>query len=236
MPKVVDYPRASFDNAVELAEALYKLGDDCAADIVAESMNRKLSGAFTALSSASSKYGLIVNEKGKLKLTELGVNLILSYDEAEEISYKTECFFNIPVFSEIYEKFLGKVLPVGHLDKILIREHSIPQKTANRVKGYLVDLAESIKLLSPEGEFTCRDSLETKENNEADSSILHSEAIPLQEPIKEVYTTNKNDAGRGILVSIISKEKGINLEIIVDSKSKFLILESILDSLKSDYE
>jgi hypothetical protein len=166
MPKIIDYPRASFKNSLELAKAVSDLGGSCTKETCADHMKRKLSGGFTALIGAASKFGLIKAESGNLKITKLYKDYELSYTEDEKTTYLTKAFFNIPVFKKVYETYKDKKLQTKIFDKILIREFKVEEKMASQVKGYFIEAAKMVNLLNADDSFNQLNSNdETSSNN-----------------------------------------------------------------------
>lgn len=150
MPKQIDYPRATLKNSLELAHAVDRLGGKSSLEMVAEALNKKVSGAFQALVGATAKYGLIVNKQGQLETTALFRNQKLAYSEKERMAVLSEAFMKVPLFREICSRFENKPLPVSHFEKLLVREFGVPDQMGSRVAKYFLDGAKQCNLIGPD--------------------------------------------------------------------------------------
>ncbi len=147
MPKIVDYPRASLKSALELAKAVEDLGGECSSEMAAERLNKKISGAFSALISAATKFGLVVSKSQRLSTAALYKDYNLAYT-SEESSEKLQQMLLSPVlFRSIYNRFVGKEIPIAHFEKLLIREFEVPSDRASRIASYFIDGAKQSGLL-----------------------------------------------------------------------------------------
>lgn len=150
MPKIIDYPRASLRNAIQLAEAVDGFAGSCSAELAAEQLGKKITGAFSAQIGAAVKYGLIDSKGGKLTVTPLYREYKLAYTPEEAASYLREALLSPPMFKEIYGKFKGQKLPIVYFEKMLIREFGVSQDMGSRVAGYFLDGAKQVGLLNNE--------------------------------------------------------------------------------------
>ncbi|MCP1372689.1 hypothetical protein [Dyella lutea] len=147
MPKIVEYPRASLANSLELAEAVSSLGGSSTVPMAAERLNRKQGGAFTALISAATKYGLISSKGGRLTAQETFRNYKLAYNENEKKAALRTALLAPPMFAAVYRRFEGSVLPVEHFEKLLIREFDVPEDQASKVSSYFLEGLEQAGLI-----------------------------------------------------------------------------------------
>lgn len=147
MPKILDYPRASLKSALELAAAVDDLGGNCSFDMAAERLGRKVSGAFHALVSATVKYGLAESKSQKLAITNLYKDYKLAYTTEESNEKLRQALLSAPVFQSIYERFVGKEIPVAHFEKLLIREFGIPNDWSSRIASYFIEGAKQSGIL-----------------------------------------------------------------------------------------
>jgi hypothetical protein len=111
MPRIVDYPHASFKSAFEVASAVDYLGGSCSSESCAERMKKKVSGAFKSTITAALKHGLITSKKDVLSITELFRLHKLGYNEQEKLEFLRKSFLMPILYSKIYERFRGKELP-----------------------------------------------------------------------------------------------------------------------------
>lgn len=151
MAKIVDYPRASLENSLQLAEAVSSLGGSCSVEMAADKMDRKVSGAFNALVSAAVKYGLIASKDGKLSVQPLYRSIKLAYSDTEKRGFLGEALLSPPLFRAIVDRFEGQVLPTEHFEKLLVREFSVPDDLASRIAQYFLQGAKQAGLVSGAG-------------------------------------------------------------------------------------
>jgi hypothetical protein len=153
MPKVTDYPRASLKRALALAEVVDRLGGECSDQSAAEHLGNKLGGAFRALISSAVKYGLITNNKSKLKTAPLFQDYKLAYSESQKQDALRRAFLTPSLFASIAKRFQNQLIPT-HFEKLLIREHDVPEDIASRIVGYFNEGAKESGILAPNGIIT----------------------------------------------------------------------------------
>lgn len=147
MPKIIDYPRASLKSALELAKAVDDLGGECSSEMAAERLNRKVSGAFSALVSAAIKFGLVVSKSQKLSTAASYKDYKLAYTPEESSEKLRQVLLSPVLFQNIYERFAGKEIPITHFEKLLIREFEVPEDWASRIGSYFIEGAKQSGLL-----------------------------------------------------------------------------------------
>lgn len=175
MPKIVEYPRRSLSDALELAEAVSNLGGTCSIETCAESMKKKVSGAFTALISAAVKYGLVTSKSGELSVTEQFDRYRLAYDEDEKQALLKQAFLNVPLFNQVFARFRKGKLPSDILTKVLIREFDVNENMASAIRQYFIEGATEIGLLTESGEFIGNDAKEESKELEDRTAPGYSE-------------------------------------------------------------
>ena len=151
MPKSIEYARRSLTDSMKLAGAVDALGGASSEEMCAQKMGKKLSGSFSALMSSAIKYSLIDKTKGQLTTTDLFRDYKLAYNDQEKLQALRNAFLNVPVFSEIVERFKGKKLPIDIFDKLLIKEFNVDQNSASRVAKYFIEGVRTIGLLGENG-------------------------------------------------------------------------------------
>ncbi len=140
MPKQLDYPKDSLSRSLQLADAVDSLGGSCTVDMCATSMKRAAgSGAFQSLVSAAGKYGLVDASRGKITTTDRYRTFKHAYSDEEKQELLRAAFLDIPVFSQLLERFHGKQVPEAILSKLLIREFDVSERDANRVASFFLD-------------------------------------------------------------------------------------------------
>jgi len=150
MPKIVDYPRASLQRALALAEIVDSLGGEATVESAADHMGNKVGGAFKSLVGAGVKYGLISSSKGRVKTEPLFQDLKLAYNESQKQDALRRAFLGPPLFASIAERLSGQPIP-SHFEKLLIREYDVSPDVASRLVGYFTDGARDAGIIGPTG-------------------------------------------------------------------------------------
>jgi hypothetical protein len=224
MPKIVDYPRASLSNAVEVASAVYDLGGQSSIHTCADKMGKSVSGAFKALVSAADKFQLIENQRGELTCTELFNKYKHAYSEEEEKGLLQKAFLSSGVFASLYDRFRGRKVPADILDRMLVREFDVPPKLASRISGYFIKGASEVGLLDANHQL-----LDIESDHQAES-IQHVDAeisIQAQDTEKAEVLLNNPDA-----YSVSFVGPGLNTTIEVTEGYDLLIVEAVLKKIK----
>lgn len=227
MAKIIDYPRGSLRNSLQLADAVDGFAGNCSIELAAEKLGKKVSGAFQALISSAVKYGLIDNKAGKLSTTQLYRDLKLAYTPEESAQTLRRALLAPPLFSNIYERFKGQKLPISHFEKMLVREFDVPDDLSSRVSGYFLEGAKQAGLLdgdvliapgvsdSPAGEI-----IETGDEDEnsdvVESNATASVSVPKAPIVNEPVPSDDywlNIRGPGMNFSIEIKDSD-DLEIV----------------------
>ncbi len=237
MPKIVDYPHASFKNVFEIAAAVDYLGGSCSVESCAERLKKKVSGAFKSLISGAMKHGLITSKKDVLSITELYRIHKLAYNEQEKMEVLRKSFLMPALYSKIYERFRGKELPVSMLDKLLIREFGVEESYASRVSGYFIDGAKGLNMLengrliddinlsnSLEGEgngsetTAAEDIKGGEEKNFPKEVLIESVSLPI--------VTNNN------IFTVMIVGPGMNTKIEINEEDDLFILDAMIKKIK----
>lgn len=107
----VAFPVHDLDAAASVARHVYNragLGV-CPLDELAAEAGVTMSGNFRNKNAAAKLFGFIEKDgTSKLKLTDLGARLVSAESEAEA---RANAFLNVGLYSTIYEKYRGKLLP-----------------------------------------------------------------------------------------------------------------------------
>ena len=153
MPRATEYPRRSLSDALKLAETVSSLGGKGSVETCAESMKRKVGGAFTALVSAAVKYGFVTSKSGQLAVTEQFKRYRLAYDEKEKQELLRQAFLNVPLFNQVFTRFQQNGELPDILTKVLIREFDVNENLASAIRHYFIKGAIESGLLSEDGKF-----------------------------------------------------------------------------------
>jgi hypothetical protein len=235
MPRLVDYPRNSLKNCYDLASAVDFLGGRCSAQSAADALKLKLSGSFSALISASSKYGLIDNKSGQISITQLYKNIKLSYDDNERIIFERQAFLSMVLFNKLYETFKGKPLPIVNLSKFLIRELNVEENIATRVKNIFIDGLKQVKLLDSDNNV-----IDIQKGTEDERSSTTVEVVPSNNS-NESYSENRS-SNSSVLEMQDSNEfsfhivgPGINSKITIIEEEDFDILNAVIRKIRKKF-
>jgi hypothetical protein len=105
------FPNKDLDDAAAVARDAYErsgLGP-CPLDELAAQAGTTMSGNFRNKNSAARIFGFIEKDgQSTVKLTDLGARLVSAESESDA---KAAAFLNVPLYSKIYEKYRGKLLP-----------------------------------------------------------------------------------------------------------------------------
>lgn len=235
MPKILDYPSATFEKCIELANAIESLGGNCSKDIAGEKMGLTgTSGGFGQIVSSAVKFKLIRYEKGKLSITETFKSIKQAYSENERLVIERDAFLTPKVFRSLFEKLKGKEIPTEILPKMLIREFGVESEDASKVSKYFIKGLTEIKLIA--GNIIIDDSVsnveieEGKDNEEPETINLPTKA----------FDNGLNGFEEAL---IIQPEKyvvhfigpGLNSKLEIQDSEDFLIVEATLKKIKKKY-
>jgi len=163
MPKLIDYPRTSYNGAWELAEVTDDTGGKCAFETAARKLNRKVSGSFKAIIGSAVKFGLLTSKRDLLTTTTLFKRIKHAYDKQEEILFHREAFLTPPLFTQLCRKFRSRELPIQMLDVMLIREFNVEEINAQGVAKAFVDGCRMVGLLDERNIIADIDALAAKQ-------------------------------------------------------------------------
>lgn len=178
MPKVVEYPRRSLSDALELAEAVSGLGGRCSIPTCADSMQKRMGGAFSAVISAAVKYGLVTSKSGQLAVTDQFNKYRLAYNEVEKRNLLKQAFLSVPLFSQVFNRFRDEKLPGEILNKVLIREFDVNENIASAIRRYFIEGATATGLLTEDGRLVESSVVEEEEPTPDDDEPEHEEHAP----------------------------------------------------------
>lgn len=231
MPKILDYPQASFDKALKLAEAVQSLGGDCSKEIAGNKIGLTgTSGGFKSLIGAAAKFNLIKVDKGTLYISDLFKAINLSYTPEEKLSHLRSSFLSPAIFRQLYDKLKGQQLPIDILDKILIKEYKVDDDSASRVSKYFIAGAKSVHLIN-EGNVLVK-----IEEKDADVEILDDEIEAEQEEKTGIEKVPNFVSEQSITVTdkylIQILGPGLNSRLEINEADDLIIVEAMLNKIK----
>lgn len=107
----IEFPYTDLDNAVEVVKGVHSAGGTaCDYDQLAAQLNAEAKGGGFRLRVGGAKsFGLVGYERGgRITLTDLGRQII---DPLQERQARMRAFFEVPLYSRVYEQFKGSQLP-----------------------------------------------------------------------------------------------------------------------------
>src|SRR5579872_662841 len=106
----IEFPYGDLDDAVEIAKTVHSnAGVSCTLDQLAAFVRQSMtSGAFRLRLSNARAYSLTENERGEVRLTDLGRMVA---DPEQEPRARSEAFLRVPLYSAIHDKYRGFTLP-----------------------------------------------------------------------------------------------------------------------------
>lgn len=241
MPKILNYPSASFDKSLEVAKATFELGGNCNEETCAEKLGKKVSGGFKSIISASQKFGLIEYSKGEIEVTPEYELIEHAYSEDERNQALTKAFLAPQVFQELYDRFQGKKLPITLLEKMLIREYGVSSNRASRVSKYFTDGLEFLGLIDSTGNVESVIKTGIDENYEDEDSIKNEDESGSINSRKDLRDSNNETiVPKNLNNQIINKDKfvvhlvgpGMNSTIEINDEDDLIIVNATLNKIK----
>jgi hypothetical protein len=129
----IQFPYNDLDDAVDLAKAIYSnAGGDCALDQLAGYLGQPItSGTFRLRVSNAATFGLTENERGEVRLTDLGRRIA---DPAQEAGARVDAFLSVPLYERIHDNYKGFTLPgPGALEKFM-RDVGVSSKQTGKAR------------------------------------------------------------------------------------------------------
>ena len=137
MPKKISYPPRGMDikEAIELAKILYNNGKKLKVGTYADLLNMaETGGAFRTKVNTLIKYGLIEKKNDYILTTDLLKKIINAYTENERKELIFKAISNMPLYKKLLDVYSETGLDIKNLDKILIREFEVNERSAKLVK------------------------------------------------------------------------------------------------------
>ena len=225
----IDYPRASLRAGLQLADAVDGFAGSCSAELAAEKLGKKLSGAFSAQIGAAVKYGLIENKASKLTIRPLYRDYKLAYTPEEASGCLRQALLSPPLFNAIYDRFKGQKLPIEHFEKMLIKEFDVPREISSRVAGYFLDGAKQSGLMGSENflipELNASSEVVLLDNDEIDGTIS---VIPKEDISQDNQQKNADHISTADDYWLNIRGPGINFSIEIKDHDDLEIVQIML--------
>ncbi len=213
MAKIVNYPRKSFETALEIATTVAKLGGKCNEQTLADKLSKKVSsGSFADDVNSSIKHELVTKDKQIIKVTPLYSEIQLAYSDNEKIISLRKAFFAPSTYKEIFERFNRQAIPIDVLDKILIREYDVNPSISKTVANNIIKGGESLGIIKDNIVQLEDEPIEAKKTDE---KVINNDEDDI---IKQDENSGNTVAGikikdKKINIDSIQKEVVININI-----------------------
>ncbi len=129
----IQFPYNDLDDAVKIAKAVHEnAGLSCTIDQLAAYVKNSLtSGAFRLRVSNASTFGLTENERGEVRLTQLGRRIA---DTSQEAPARVDAFLAVPLYARIFENYRGFTLPGAAALEKFMREVGVSPKQTGKAR------------------------------------------------------------------------------------------------------
>jgi hypothetical protein len=137
----IEFPYGDLDGAISLARTLYQAAGTSAEheQLAAQLGVIASAGGYRARLAPARVFGFITVERGKVHLTELGESVL---ESSREQATKVEAFLKVPLYSALYDKFKGKILPPTKGLENEIIKLGVSTKQADRARQVFEKSAE----------------------------------------------------------------------------------------------
>jgi len=155
------YPRGSFPpyltlgQAFELVEKIYEhAGGTASLDILSRiTDNSTSSSSFIKKVNALKSYGLVTEENKTISLSDIGLALAAPKSSEAQALAKKQALLLLPVFSRIFEKHKGKLLPADEFIKNIVeQECKISRDISDRWVSAFKEALKAANLLHARGD------------------------------------------------------------------------------------
>jgi hypothetical protein len=129
----IQFPYNDLDDALTIAKAVHEnAGISCTIDQLAAYVKNSLtSGAFRLRVGNAAMFGLTSNERGEVRLTELGRRIA---DPSQEVAAKIDAFLTVPLYKRIFDNFKGYTLPGAAALEKFMREVGVSSKQTGKAR------------------------------------------------------------------------------------------------------
>lgn len=223
----LDYPLASLEHVLDLAETIDKLGGSCSTEAYLEDSGRKKGGGFTSIVSAANKFGLAVSNKGTLQTTDLFDQLRLATGRKEKNKTLQSAVLNVPLFEEIYGQYKKTTLPEKKtLEKELEKTFDVKRNHASRVAGYCEKAFSEANLLNSDRTFNSLKEKDILASEGQEEKQKGDEKNPLPEREEKFFQSDRKKYS----VTFFGPDMDATYEI--SEEEDFTIIEAILAKIK----
>jgi hypothetical protein len=129
----IQFPYNDLNDAVTIAKVIHEnAGDQCAIDQLAAYVKQSLtSGSFRVRLSTAATFGITENERGSVRLTDLGRQVA---DPLQETAARIEAFMRVPLYAQLYDHYKGYTLPPPSAVEKYMKEIGVSSKQTGRAR------------------------------------------------------------------------------------------------------
>lgn len=129
----IKFPYGDLEDALEVAQAIHKnAGTSCTTDQLAAYLDQSSSsGAFRTKVATAAIFGVTENASSTITLTDLGRQIVEPHQSDRA---KAGAFMNVPLYSAIYEKYKGHLLPPAAALEREMSALGVSQKQTDRAR------------------------------------------------------------------------------------------------------
>ena len=207
LPRGSNPPFIGVGDAFELVQKIYEQGGGQASrDLMSRlTGNSYSSSSFIKKIGALKSYGLVTYQNEAVFLSEIGTAIAAPTSEMSEANAKKTAFLNIGVFSKIYDRHKGKLLPADEfLRNIVEQDAGIPRelssewvlafKSSARAAGLFYDRPDGKTQIVETPAETARKSETVAETVNSPSSQFSSNGSPPIGSVAVPFSASGNNA------------------------------------------
>jgi hypothetical protein len=129
----IQFPYNDLDDAVTIVKAIHEhAGLSCTIDQLAAYTKQSMtSGAFRLRVGNAAMFGLTVNERGQVTLTELGRRIV---DPEQEPAARADAFLQVALYQRIYDHYKGYTLPPAAALERFMRDSGVSPKQTDKAR------------------------------------------------------------------------------------------------------
>jgi hypothetical protein len=181
----IQFPYNDLDDAADLAKVIYNnAGGNCTLDQLAAYLKQSMtSGTFRLRVSNASTFGLTENERGEVRLTELGRRIA---DTSQEAAARVDAFLNVPLYQRIYDNYKGYTLPQPAALEKFMRDVGVSSKQTGKARHAFARSAKQAGFFAHGEDRLVRPAIAAGPGTK-----------PIEEPKKEADATKENNRNGG---------------------------------------
>jgi len=129
----IQFPYNDLDDAVSIAKAIHEnAGIECTIDQLAAYLKVSMtSGAFRVRTANAATFGVTENERGAIRLTDLGRRVA---DANQEAAARAEAFLHVPLYERVYGHFKGYTLPGAAALEKFMHDAGVSSKQTDKAR------------------------------------------------------------------------------------------------------